>query len=172
MKSRIIASTLAATLSLAALPSQAAVVYSQARDAAPRINVYQQAYTYAALDMMSYSYSDTASDSGTSTRLTFGQRFEEFVSAEAQLAVGSGSHEYTVGVYARGALPLGRLQVKGLLGFSASQFDISGSVSNYKSVSFGGGAELTVWRDWYLNADYMNYGSSLDSINIGVGTRF
>lgn len=172
MKQRIIASTLAVAATLASIPSEAAPVYRQARDSAPRVNVYQQAYTYAGIDMMSYSYSGTSSDSGSSTRLTFGQRFEEFVSAETQLALGAGAHEYSVGVYARGALPLGRLQVKALIGVAASQFDNAGTVDNVKSISYGGGAELTIWRDWYLNADYMSYDSTLDAINIGVGARF
>lgn len=187
MKKRIIASALAVAATLASIPSEAAPVYRQARDAAPRVNVYQQAYTYAAIDMMNWTYTSTttaaaegdadatttsSSVSGNSTRLTFGQRFEEFVAAEAQLALGEGEHEYTVGVYARGALPMGRLQIKGLLGLSASQFDNAGSVESDTSLSFGGGAELTFWRDWYLNADYMSYGSSFDAINIGIGSRF
>ncbi len=172
MKHRIIASTLAIAATLASIPSEAAPVYRQTADSNPRVDVYQQSYTYAGIDMMSYSYSGTATDSGNSTRLTFGQRFEEFVSAETQLAVGDGAHEYSVGVYARGALPLGRLQIKGLVGFAASQFDNAGVVENVKSISYGGGAELTLWRDWYFNADYMSYDESLDAINIGFGVRF
>ena len=170
MKQRIIASTLAVAATLASIPSEAAPVYRQARDAAPRVNVYQQAYTYASIDMMNWSYAPT-SESDQSTRLTFGQRFEELVSAEAQLALGNGIHEYTIGIYARGALPLGRLQLKALGGLAASQFN-TGTVENETNLSYGGGAELTFWRDWYLNADYMHYGSDFDSINIGVGTRF
>jgi len=172
MKQRIIASTLAVAATLASIPSEAAPVYRQTRDSAPRVDAYQEVYTYVGIDMMSYSYSGTANDSGSSTRLTFGQRFEEFVSAETQLAIGDGTHEYSVGVYARGALPMGRLQLKALIGLAASQFDNSGTIENVKSISYGGGAELTLWRDWYFNADYMSYDSSLDSINLGIGTRF
>ena len=193
MKQRIFAGTLAVVATLAYIPSEAAPVYFQSRDSAPRINIYQQSYTYAAIDVMNWSYKAPAAEaeagddaaapdpdaavantnlSDRSTRLTFGQRFDEFVAAEAQLALGSGAHEYTVGVYARGALPLGRLQLKALAGFAASQFDNAGSSENDTSLSYGAGAELTFWRDWYLNADYMSYSSDFDSINIGVGTRF
>lgn len=195
MKKRIIASALAVSATLASIPSEAAPVYRQARDSAPRVNVYQQAYTYASIDMMNWTYSTTtttaadagdgaeggdaaaattssSSESGTSTRLTFGQRFEEFVSAEAQLTLGSGEHEYTVGIYGRWGLPMGRLQIKGLLGVAASQFDNAGSVTSDTSLSYGAGAELTVWRDWYLNADFMSYSSDFDAINIGIGHRF
>lgn len=170
MKQRIIASTLAVAATLASIPSEAAPVYRQARDAAPRVNIYQQAYAYAGIDMLNWS---DGTDSGTATRFTFGQRFEEFVSAEAQFALGGGNHNYTMGVYAKGALPLGRLQMKGLLGFAASQYN---DTTNYTSLSYGVGAELTVWRDWYANADFMKYvakdGTDIGGISIGVGTRF
>ena len=182
MKKRTLASALAVMAALASIPSEAAPVYSQTRDSAQRVNVYQQLYTYAAIDMMNWTYSTsttaadgtvtTGSESGKSTRLTFGQRFGEFVAAEAQFAIGSDEHDYTVGVYARWGLPLDRIQIKGLVGVAASQFDNAGSTESDTSVSFGAGAELTLWRDWYFNADYMNYGSDLDSINIGIGNRF
>lgn len=170
MKQRIIASALAITATLASIPSEAAPVYRQARDSLPRINIYQDAYAYAGMDILSWS---DGSNSGTATRFTFGQRFEEFVSAEAQFALGGGTHDYTMGVYAKGALPMGRLQVKGLLGFAASQYN---SVNNYTSISYGVGAELTVWRDWYANADFMKYvakeATDIGGISIGLGTRF
>ncbi|MFG1488496.1 outer membrane beta-barrel protein [Oceanospirillum sp. HFRX-1_2] len=170
MKQRIIASTLAVAATLASLPTEAAPVYRQTRDSAPRVNVYQQAYAYAAVDRLNWS---DGTNSGTATRLTFGQRFEEFVSGEAQIATGGGDHDYTLGVYGRGALPLGRLQIKGLLGVAASQYK---DVNNYTSISYGLGAELTVWRDWYFNFDYMKYvaeeSTDISGISLGVGTRF
>lgn len=166
MKQRIIASTLAVAATLASIPSEATPVYREARDASPRVNIYQDAYAYGGLDLLNWS---DGTNSGNATRISVGQRFEEFVSAEAQFAFGGGNHDYTMGVYARGALPLGILQVKGLVGFAASQFN---NTQSYSSVSYGVGAELTVWRDWYLNADYMRYSADIDGISIGIGNRF
>ena len=50
MKHRIIASTLAVAATLASIPSEAAPVYRQAGDSNPRVDVYQQSYTYAGID--------------------------------------------------------------------------------------------------------------------------
>lgn len=179
MKQRLIVSALAAVTVLASIPSEAAPVYRQMRDNMPRVNVYQDAYAYAGIDMMNWNYSSTSS-SGTATRFNFGQRFDEFLSAEAQFAFGGGdtnaSMKHNLGLFAKGILPLGNLQLKGLLGYSAAQFDVAGARTSLSSISYGVGAELTVWRDTYFNADFIKYiattSNDMNAISIGIGTRW
>ncbi|OPX56686.1 hypothetical protein SAMN02745127_00443 [Oceanospirillum multiglobuliferum] len=192
MKQRLIVSALAAVTVLASMPSEAAPAYRQMRDNMPRVNIYQDSYAYAGIDMMNWNYSSTSS-SGTATRFNFGQRFDEFLSAEAQFAFGgsdgNASMKYNLGLFAKAVMPMGNLQIKGLLGYSAAQFDVTSSTidatgatittkarSSLSSISYGVGAELTVWRDVYLNADFIKYiataSNDMNAISIGVGTRW
>ena len=192
MKQRLIVSALAAVTVLASMPSEAAPAYRQMRDNMPRVNIYQDSYAYAGIDMMNWSYSSSSS-SGTGARFNFGQRFDEFLSAEAQLAFGgsdsNASMKYNLGLFAKAMLPMGNLQLKGLLGYSAAQLKVttettdaagnpvtSTAQSNFSSISYGVGAELTVWRDVYVNADFIKYiattSNDLSAISIGIGSRW
>ncbi len=188
MKLRLLASVLAVSATLTHMPAQAAGAYSMGRDTAPRINIYQDSYSYAGIDMMNWNFNNsdnTIKGSDRGTRFTFGQRFDEFVSAEVQFGLGGNDKaatggpvkmKHTLGLFIRGMLPMNRLQLKGLVGYTASQFDIAAVGESYSSVSFGLGAELNVWRDVYANVDYIKYVSTsnfdMDSVNVGVGFRF
>lgn len=189
MKPRLLASALAVSASLAYLPAEAAGMYNMSRDTAPRINIYQDPYSYVGVDMMNWNFSGTVAETPVSasargTRFTFGQRFDEFVAAEVQFGIGgtdSGATpvtkmDHTLSVFVKGVLPMNRLQLKGLIGYSASQFEVNAIQYSYSSVSFGLGAELNVWRDAYVNADYIKYVSTtnvdMDAISIGAGYRF
>jgi len=190
MKPRLLVSALAVSATLATIPAkaEAAGVFSQSRDSMPRINIYKDPYSYAGIDMMNWNFSNgdnTIKGSDRGTRFTFGQRFDEFIAAEVQFGIGGTDAaatggpvkmDHTLGLFIKGVLPMNRLQVKGLIGYSASQFEIAAAQSSFSSVSFGIGAELNVWRDAYVNADYIKYISTtnndMDAISIGAGYRF
>ena len=187
MKPRLLASALAVSASLAYMPAEAAGMYNMSRDTAPRVNIYQDPYSYVGIDMMNWNFSGTVAEaavdaSARGTRFTFGQRFDEFVAAEVQFGMGGSDTtavtkmDHTLSVFVKGVLPMNRLQLKGLIGYSASQFEVNAVQRSYSSISFGLGAELNVWRDAYVNADYIKYVSTtsvdMDAISIGAGYRF
>lgn len=189
MKLRLLVSALAVSATLAAIPAEAAGVFSQSRDNMPRVNIYKDAYSYAGIDMMNWNISTpnaagdgTDKGSARGTRLSFGQRFDEFIAAEVQFGMGGSDTtatikmDHTLSLFVKGVIPMNRLQVKGLLGYSATQFEHADETKSVSSISFGLGAELNVWRDAYINADYIKYISTtnndMDAISIGAGYRF
>ncbi len=188
MKPRLLVSALAVSATLAAIPAEAAGVFSQSRDNMPRVNIYKDAYSYAGIDMMNWNISTvdaagaTVKGSARGTRLSFGQRFDEFIAAEVQFGMGGSDTtatmkmDHTLSLFVKGVIPMNRLQVKGLLGYSATQFELADATESMSSISFGLGAELNVWRDAYINADYIKYISTtnndMDAISIGAGYRF
>lgn len=185
MRKHLLSSLMAGVIGSGAMAVEAAPY--QPRDHKPRIDIYRDSYNYVGFDVASWTLDidATADKAGVSAdgvggRILVGRRFSDFLSAEAHAMTGGEDDnarlERNLGVFVKAALPMGRLQMKGLVGFSALQFTLPDYDNSYSGLSWGVGAEVTVWRDIYLNADYIRFYSSsdtdIDSVNFGLGMRW
>lgn len=84
--------------------------------------------------------------------------------------------KHFVGAYARGIMPINeKAEVYGLIGFTDINFDTTiaadttGSSDN--DVSFGGGVNVKLDRDWALNFEYIRlYDDKIDNADVEVSS--
>lgn len=153
----------------------------------PRIDLLRDDYTYAGIDLSGWNLEIDRSGSraavsanGIGVRTFFGRKFSDYLAAEAQLMAGgkddNAQLDRNIGVFVRATLPFKRIQLKALAGFSASEFTLPGYDNSYSGLSWGIGAELTVWKDIWMNTDYTRYYTSsdttFDAVNLGMGIRW
>ena len=142
---------------------------------------------YAAADAFFWEYDPEGAPAvyDLGLRLRAGEVFNDFIGLEGHLAVGGaddegrtkGDLDYLAGAYGKLMLPIDRsLHLYALLGVTMLDGDFSPGDDNVVDLSGGFGAELSIAPNLAINADYMRYtdtsDSVFDAISVGLVYHF